>query len=80
MAKEKKDDDGRLRRREKVVAAIDLPHVPAGTKGKVLLVNGLTWIRYWVRFENGEQLGQLDGTVLARVDEWDFRTGAPKAA
>ena len=59
MAKKQKNDDGRLSRREKVVADNDLPHVPAGTKGKVQLVNGLSWIRYWVRFENGEQIGQL---------------------
>lgn len=77
-----KDDGGNatLKRHEKVVAAADLPHVPAGTKGKVMLVNGLTWIRYWVRFENGQQLGQLDGSVLARRDEWDFRRNERKAA
>ncbi len=73
-------DDGKLRRREKVVAAVDLPRVPAGTKGKVIMVNGMTWIRYWVRFENGIDLGQVSRDELARVDEWDFRAGRPKAA
>ena len=80
MAKKQEHDDGRLRRHENVVAATDLPHVPTGTKGKVQLVNGLSWIRYWVRFENGEQLGQLNRDDLVRLDDWDFRTGAPKAA
>jgi len=79
MAK-KKVDDGTLRRHEKVVAATDLPHVPAGTKGKVMLVNGLTWVRYWVRFENGVELGQVNRHELARRDDWDFRTNEPKAA
>lgn len=60
----KKDDDGLLKRRQKVCAAIDLPGVPAGTRGKVYLVNGLTWIRYRVAFENGVELGSLDRDVL----------------
>ena len=42
-----------LRRKDAVVAAVDLRDVPAGTKGKVVIVNGLKWIRYWVRFDNG---------------------------
>ena len=69
-----------LRRHAKVVAAVDLPNVPVGTKGKVMLVNGLTWIRYWVRFDNGVQLGQLNRAQLAHRDDWDFRRNEPKAA
>ena len=59
-----------LRKNEKVFAAVDLPGVPAGTRGKVGLVNGLTWIRYWVYFDNGVDIGSLDRKVLARPDEW----------
>lgn len=70
--------DDRLRRHEKVVAASDLAGVPAGTKGKVQLVNGMAWVRYWVRFENGATLGQLHGHQLARASEWDFRRNEPK--
>lgn len=59
-----------LRRHEKVVAATDLPGVPAGTPGKVMLVNGFRWIRYRVRFDNGAELGPIDRDQLARRSEW----------
>ena len=55
-----------LKRHEKVRANIDLPDVPAGTPGKVLLVSGLTWMRYRVLFENGVEHGLLDGRHLVR--------------
>lgn len=67
------NDDGTLRRHERVVAAADLPGVPAGTPGKVILVDGITWIRYRVLFENGIDIGSLDRSVLARPDEWESR-------
>jgi hypothetical protein len=73
-------DDSRLRRHEKIVAAVDLPGVPAGTRGKVLVVNGLTWIRYWARFANGVELGQLNRSELARPGDWDFRNGRARDA
>ncbi len=49
----------------KVEAIVDLPDVPIGTKGKVMLVNGFQRLRYWVHFENGVDLGQLDGAQIA---------------
>lgn len=53
--------DGRpIRRHEAVVANIDLPGVPIGTRGKVLLPTGITWRRYRVLFDNGVEIGQLD--------------------
>lgn len=54
-----------LRKGDKVVTTADLRNVPEGTAGKVIVVNGLTWIRYWVRFENGEVLGSIDRSKLA---------------
>lgn len=55
----KKDSD-RLRRHQKVVAAVDLPGVPEGTKGKVTMVNGIgPWIRYRVIFANGVDRGAV---------------------
>jgi hypothetical protein len=59
-----------LKRHEKVVAAVDLPGVPAGTPGKVFLASGVTWIRYRVRFANGVEIGTLDRSTLVRRDEW----------
>ncbi|MFZ6004836.1 MAG: hypothetical protein ACOYXM_12995 [Actinomycetota bacterium] len=55
-----------LKRHEKVRANVDLPGVPAGTPGKVLVVSGLTWTRYRVLFENGVEHGLLDGRHLVR--------------
>jgi hypothetical protein len=55
-----------LKRHDKVVANIDLPGVPAGTPGKVLVVSGVTWLRYRVLFENGVEHGLLDGRHIVR--------------
>jgi hypothetical protein len=53
-----------LDRRDRVVATVDLPGVPAGTEGKVILANGFNWLRYRVRFANGVELGDLDGRTI----------------
>ncbi len=55
-----------LKRHEKVRANIDLPGVPAGTPGKVLVVSGVTWMRYRVLFDNGVEQGLLDGRHIVR--------------
>lgn len=59
-----------FRKGEKVVARRELRGIPEGTAGKVLLVNGFAWIRYWVSFENGVRLGSIDRSALATADEW----------
>ena len=53
-------------RKDRVVAAEDRPGVPAGTGGVVVMVTGLSWIRYRVRFDNGVELNLLDGHYLTR--------------
>ena len=55
-----------FRRNEWVRNLDDLPRVPAGTKGRVYLVEGFSWTRYRVLFDNGVDIGSLDGAVLAR--------------
>ncbi len=60
-----------LRRKEKVRAASDLRGVPEGTRGRVIVANGLSWIRYWVAFDNGVAMGSIDRSDLVRSDEWD---------
>lgn len=55
-----------LKRKSKVVAFNDLPGVPAGTAGKIALVNGWdAWVRYRVLFDNGVDLGQINRPDLA---------------
>ena len=52
-------------RKDRVVAAEDLPGVPEGTPGVVVMVTGLSWIRYRVRCDNGFELNLLDGRYLS---------------
>ena len=59
-----------LKRHQKVRAWTDLPGVPAGTNGKVLLVSGVSWIRYRVLFENGVEQGLLDGRHIVDPRHW----------
>src|SRR6478609_810281 len=62
-----------LRKGDKVVTTADLRNVPEGTAGKVIVVNGLTWIRYWVRFDNGEVLGSIARDKLATKQDLQDR-------
>lgn len=59
-----------LRRHQKVRAWVDLPAVPAGTPGKVLQVTGVSWIRYRVLFDNGVEIGLLDGRHIVDPKHW----------
>ena len=56
---------------EIVVAAEDLPGVPAHSSGKVKMVSGFSWKRYWVFFDNGVQMGSLDSDQLVRPQDWE---------
>ncbi|HEX9258511.1 MAG TPA: hypothetical protein VF855_03170 [Acidimicrobiales bacterium] len=53
-----------LRVHDKVRATVELPGVPEGTEGKVILANGFNWLRYRVLFTNGVEVGDLDGRQL----------------
>ena len=53
-----------FREKQKVAAAHDLPGVPAGTKGRVIIAKGITWKRYRVDFENGARLSLLSASDL----------------
>jgi hypothetical protein len=65
------DLSSRIRAGAKVRATTDLPGVPQGTHGKVAMSNGLTWLRYWVRFDNGELLSHLDHDKIVISRAWD---------
>jgi len=67
----KKTPTATLQRKDKIKAAVDMRDVPEGTTGNVMLSNGLDWIRYWVRFDNGVEMGSIHRDKLVRVDEWD---------
>ncbi len=56
--------DTEFSRKDRVEAAQDLPGVPEGTPGHVVMVTGLSWIRYRVDFDNGVEMSLLDGHYL----------------
>jgi hypothetical protein len=58
-----------FKKHQKVAAARDLPGVPAGTPGKVLMLGGFTWVRYRVRFDNGAERGMLNADDLVTAAE-----------
>lgn len=59
------------RKNTKVRATTDLPGVPEGTTGKVKLTQGITWLRYWVQFDNGVWLGSIDHSQIVPADQWE---------
>jgi hypothetical protein len=63
MAEE--EPGGTYRENDRVEAADELPGVPRGTPGTVVMVTGLSWIRYRVAFDNDVELSLLDGRHLA---------------
>jgi hypothetical protein len=56
-----------LRLGDKVRTVDDLPGVPTGTEGKVILANGFQWQRYRVLFRNGVELSDLDGRQIEPI-------------
>lgn len=80
----KKGVEQPLKKGERVVATLDLPGIPEGTTGKVKLVNGLTWRRYWVFFDNGIQRGSVDDQDIVRLKDFESfkekRAAAAEAA
>lgn len=64
----RKKDSAQQMRGRRVVAAIDMPGVPAGTTGKIQMTNGFRWTRYWVLFDNGVDRGSLGEKQITFVD------------
>lgn len=69
MAKRLAPDE--FKRNETVKTLDPLPRVPQGTAGRVYLVDGFTWTRYRVLFDNGIDIGSLDGSSLARPKDYE---------
>ncbi len=78
MAKRSAPDE--FRRNERVRTLDALPGVPAGTKGRVYLVDGFAWTRYRVLFDNGVDVGSLDGSSLARPKDYEAALARREAA
>ena len=52
---------------DRVRTITDLPEVPIGTEGRILLANGFSWQRYRVLFDNGAELGDLDHRTIEPI-------------
>lgn len=68
-----------LRLGDKVRSTVELPGVPAGTEGKVILANGFNWRRHRVLFVNGVELGHLDGRSIEPIGSSARRIARSKA-
>ncbi len=84
MAKSAPTLDTPFRRGEKVLTTRAFGQRPQGSQGKVKLINGFdTWVRYWVRFADGEMMGQVSHEDLVRpaqVEAWEARNIAKAEA
>jgi hypothetical protein len=78
MAKRATPDE--FRRGETVKTLDALPGVPQGTRGRVNLVDGFAWTRYRVLFDNGVDVGSLDGSALARPRDYEDALARREAA
>lgn len=65
-----KSDRGVLPIKTRVVAVRPLVGVPEGTGGRIQVVNGLTWMRYWVQWDNGVWLGSVDADAVVVEYDW----------
>jgi hypothetical protein len=72
--------DAPFRRRQHVVAAVELPGVPVGTAGRVMQVVGVTWKRARIHFENGEEISGLDTRHVVTREEWAEREAEQRQA
>ena len=58
----------------RVTVTRDLRGVPEGTEGTIRVASGLTWMRYWVEFDNGVYMGSVGHELLVEADDWeDFK-------
>ena len=56
-----------LKMADRVRTITDLPDVPVGTEGRILLANGFAWQRYRVLFDNGVEVGDLDHRTIEPI-------------
>ncbi len=50
-----------------VRSTVELPGIPVGTEGRVLLANGFNWLRYRILFGNGIEAGDLDSRQIEAI-------------
>ncbi len=60
-----------LKRGEKIRLVDDIPSHSQGSTGKIAVANGITWKRYWVRFQDGSSVGHVNHHSLVRLKDYD---------
>jgi len=66
-----------------VVAVEPVGDIPEGTRGRIKVVDGFGWVRYWVAWETGEWTGSVDSASVVRTDrleQWRAEREAAQAA
>jgi hypothetical protein len=66
-----------------VVAVEPIGDIPEGARGRVKVVDGFGWVRYWVAWETGEWTGSVDSASVVRadrLDRWKADQDAARAA
>ena len=65
------DPSAPLKPHTKVRSVVELDGIEKFSDGKIELANGVTWLRYWVRFNNGEVVGHVSHGDVIPVKFWD---------
>jgi hypothetical protein len=60
--------DGSVRVGDRVVAVEPIGEIPEGAEGRVKVVDGFGWVRYWVAWDSGEWMGSVDSASVVRAD------------
>jgi len=66
-----------------VVAVEPVGDIPEGTRGRVKVIDGFGWVRYWVAWETGEWTGSVDSASVVRADrleQWRAQRAAAAEA
>jgi hypothetical protein len=67
----KRRRDGELQRGDRVIAVKAIGPVPEGTGGTMKVVDGLTWVRYWIKWDTGHWIGSISQDQVVPADQYD---------
>jgi hypothetical protein len=74
--------DGAVRVGDRVVAVEPIGEIPEGAEGRVKVIDGFGWVRYWVAWDSGEWMGSVDSASVVRADrleQWRAEQDAAQA-
>ena len=81
MLLRKRRDPDVLHVGDTIVAVAAVGDIPEGTRGRIKVVDGFEWIRYWVAWDTGEWTGSVDSaSVVAESRLAQYQTDKAVAA